>query len=198
MPRLDKKGESIDLLGADALNAVIDDTTIVTYQAIRRGVERGAKILRKAVRKKNFGWRDKSGRLRRSVRLAKVKGFFVEGAGRRVRVKPYAAVVIGDYRQYSKTYAPHAHLVARGYTSGGRVRSYKRKSTGARVKGYVRGGGPVRGKLPLQRAFISSFSAIQSVIRNDFEQDFTKEMEKEIRRVYRGQLRKLVRGERTV
>ena len=132
MPRLDKKGESIDLLGADALNAVIDDTTIVTYQAIRRGVERGAKILRKAVRKKNFGWRDKSGRLRRSVRLAKVKGFFVEGAGRRVRVKPYAAVVIGDYRQYSKTYAPHAHLVARGYTSGARALPLIAPDTAAR------------------------------------------------------------------
>ena len=178
MPRLDKKGEFLDVLGADALHEVLGDTTIAAYRGVTSGIVKGARILRRAVRKKNYAWRDKSGQLRKSVRLAKVRGFPVRAGGRTVRVKSYATVVLGDYRRSSDAYAPHAHLIARGHRK--------------------RGGGRVAGKDPLRRAFIANFSAIQSAIQGDFEQDFDREMQKEIRRVYRGQLRKLLRGQRTV
>ena len=160
--------------------------------------KRQAKVLRRAVKKKNFGWRDKTGRLRKSVRLAKVRGFFVQAGGRRVRVKAHATVVLGDYRKLSKTYAPYAHLVARGYVLSGRVKGYKRKSTGTRVKGYTRRGGLVKGKRPLERAFIANFPAIQAEITGNFSADFEREMRKEIQRAYRGQLRKLLRGDRSL
>lgn len=180
MPRLDKKGDFASILGADALHEVLGDTTIAAYRGVTRGIERGARVLRRAVRKKNFGWKDERGKLRRSVRLAKVKGFRVNVGGRSIRIRPYATVVLGDYRPRSKTYAPHAHLVARGYVKRGR------------------GGARVRGKFPLQRAFVANFPAIRAAITGSFDQDFTREMGNEIRRVYRGQLRKLLRGERTL
>lgn len=176
---LDRKGDFVDVLGADALNNVLANTEVAAYRGATRGIVRGARIVRKAVRKRNFAWQDDTGRLRKSVRLAKVKGFSIRAGGRNVRVKPYATVVFGFYsKSKPDIYSPHAHLIARGHKTRGNRR--------------------VPGKDPLERALIANFGAVQAAVQSDFGPDFEKEMEKEIRRVYRGQLRKLLRGERTL
>ena len=172
---LDVKTEDFELLGADAARRLIyPGTEIAAYKAIEGGIRKGAQILRKAVRKKNFGWRDQSGTLRKSVRLAKVRGRRIRIGDRSIRVKSYQTVVIGDYRKSSNAFSPHAHLLVRGFTH--------------------KGGKRVPGRYPLQKAFRQNFAAIQSAINRDFTEDVPKEISKEVRRVYRGNLRRALRA----